>query len=62
MQDARLIAMLSLLKHWDLELFQRTPNMLAIERFLAARYGYWDDDLPHDDPFPETDGRATARS
>ena len=55
MQDARQIAMLSLLKHWGLERYQETPDMPAIERLLAARYGYWDDDEPHDDPFPETD-------
>ena len=54
MQDARQIAMLSLLQHWGLECCQETPDIPAIERLLAARYGYWDDDVPHDDPFPET--------
>ena len=55
MQDARQTAMFSFLKHWGLECCQRTPDVLAIERMLAARYGYWDDDVTHDDPFPETD-------
>jgi len=55
MQDARQIAMLSLLNHWGLECCQATPDTPAIEQLLAARYGYWDDDVPHDDPFPETD-------
>ena len=55
MQDARQIAMLSLLKHWGLERCQETPDVPAIERLLAARYGYWGDDEPHDGPFPETD-------
>ena len=55
MQDARQIAMLSLLKHWGLERCQEAPDVPAIERLLAARYGYWRDDEPHEDPFPETD-------
>lgn len=57
MQQARQIAMMSLLKRWDLECWQRTPDMAAIERLLAARYGYWDEDVPHEDPFPDA---ATA--
>ena len=53
MQQARRIAMLSLLRHWGLECRQETPDFLGIERLLAARYGYWDDDIAHDDPFPK---------
>ena len=61
MQDARQIAMLSLLKHWGLECCQRTPDMAAIEQLLAARYGYWNEDVPHDDPFPDdTAGAPTG--
>ena len=45
--------MLSLLRHWGLECRQETPDFLGIERLLAARYGYWDDDIAHDDPFPK---------
>ena len=55
MQDARQTAMLSLLKHWGLEYHQRTPEFSAIEKLLAARYGYWDEDVSHEDPFPEAD-------
>ena len=32
---------------------RRFRDFAAIERLLAARYGYWDDDVAHDDPFPE---------
>ena len=45
-------AMLSLIRFWDLECHQQTPDNPAIEQFLADRYRYWDDDVPHDDPFP----------
>ena len=38
-----------------LECYQRTPDIRAIEALLAARYGYWDEDDPHEDPFPEAD-------
>ena len=55
MQDARQTAMLSLLKHWGLECHQRTPDIAAIQKLLAARYGYWDQDVSHEDPFPEAD-------
>ena len=51
MENARQIAMLSLLNNWGLECQQRTPDIAAIERLLAARYGYWDEDVPHDEPF-----------
>ena len=58
MQNARQHAMMSLLKHWGLECWQRTPDMAAIEQLLAARYGYWNEDVPHEDPFPD-DAAAT---
>ena len=54
MDQNRQLSMLSLLKHWGLECQQRTPDFPAIERLLASRYGYWDDDVPHDDPFPDS--------
>ena len=47
--------------HRRLECCQRTPDVPAIERLLAARYGYWDDDVPHDDPFPETDETSSRQ-
>ena len=55
MDKNRKLAMLSLVKHWGLELRQRTPDIPAIERLLAHRYGYWDDDVLHEDPFPENE-------
>ena len=51
MQRARHVAMLPLVRHWGLEFNQPTPDFPAIERLLAARYGYWDDDVEHVDPF-----------
>ncbi len=56
MDNHRCFAMLPLLNHWGLELQQETPDFPAIERLLAKRYGYWDDDVPHDDPFPDSSG------
>lgn len=53
MHDARRTALLSLVRLWDLEPHQSTPDFPAIERLLAARYGYWDEDVDHLDPFPE---------
>ncbi len=53
MKDTRELAMLSLLAHWELERHQQTPDFPAVERFLATRYGYWHDDVDHEDPFPE---------
>ena len=54
MNENRWFAMLSLLNHWGLERHQETPDIPAIERLLAERYGYWDEDVPHDDPFPSS--------
>ena len=52
LQQARRTALLSLVNIWDLETHQSTPDFPAIERLLAARYGYWVDDVEHTDPFP----------
>ena len=49
MHRARWLAMLVLLQNWGLECHQETPDVPGIERLLAARYGYWDDDVQHDD-------------
>ena len=54
MNKNRRLGLLPLLSRWELECHQRTPDITAIERLLAERYGYWEDDVPHDDPFPET--------
>ena len=53
MQQARHMGMLALVQRWGLECRQETPDFAAVERLLAARYGYWDDDVAHEDPFPD---------
>ena len=52
MDTNRQFSMLSLVNHWGLECHQATPDIPAIEQLLASRYGYWHEDVPHDDPFP----------
>lgn len=59
MDKNRKLAMLSLVKLWGLELRQRTPDIPAIEQLLADRYGYWDDDVLHEDPFPENENEGS---
>ena len=59
MDDKRQLSMLSLVKHWGLECRQITPDISAIEQFLADRYGYWDEDVPHDNPFPNSNGTVS---
>ena len=54
MRHLRQIAMMSLLNHWGLDAGQSTPDFPAIERLLSSRYGYWHDDVEHEDPFPDT--------
>lgn len=51
LDDARAGAMLSLMRHWQLPMRQHTPDLVGIERVLAQRYGYWADDIEHEDPF-----------
>ncbi|GAA3250767.1 hypothetical protein ACFO1B_44030 [Dactylosporangium siamense] len=41
------------LTNFDLQTNQRTPNFGAIFDLLGRRYGYWTDDVEHDDVFPE---------
>ena len=59
MNAHRRLSMMSLLKIWGLECRQETPDVPAIERLLEARYGYWVDDVPHVDPFPDSDQSAS---
>ncbi len=56
MDQHRQCSMFPLLNHWGLELQQETPDIPAIERLLAERYRYWDDDVPHENPFPTSSG------
>lgn len=48
MRDALRMSMLVSIRNWPLELRQATPDFPAIERFLGARYRFWDDDIPHE--------------
>ncbi len=59
MNRNRQFAMLDLLNHWGLECHQETPDIPAIERLLADRYGYWNEDVPHHDAFPHSDDRQS---
>ena len=45
------VSMTSTLARYGLELHQEHPDLPAIDQFLATRYGYWTDDIPHDDVF-----------
>jgi hypothetical protein len=49
-QGIRLVAMSSL-HRWGLALHHGTTDSDAIMQLLAERYGFWDDDEPHPDPF-----------
>ena len=53
MRESRHLSLIPLLQRWGLECRQITPDIPAIEHLLASRYGYWSDDIPHDDPFAE---------
>ena len=54
MDHNRQLSMLSLVKIWGLECRQMTPDIAAIEQLLADRYGYWDEDVMHKNPFPDS--------
>ncbi|OLS13020.1 MAG: hypothetical protein RBG13Loki_3380 [Promethearchaeota archaeon CR_4] len=43
--------MLASVRALELEHHQRTPDIPAIKRFLKERYKYFEDDIPHKDPF-----------
>ncbi len=47
----RVFGLVVFLKGVGLDVHQGTPDLPAIEHFLAERYAYWSDDIPHDDPF-----------
>ncbi|MEA2277917.1 MAG: hypothetical protein QOC78_2877 [Solirubrobacteraceae bacterium] len=50
MDRGRLMALLSMVRGLGLEV-HGVPDLPAIEHFLAARFGYWNDDIEHRDPF-----------
>ncbi len=44
--------------NWDLHVRSPYADYPAFERVLAERYGYWTDDVDHEDPFPVMDAQA----
>jgi hypothetical protein len=51
MEEVIQLVAVSSLRHWDLALAHGTTNADSILRLLAERYGFWEDDIPHADPF-----------
>jgi hypothetical protein len=51
LREMQSLNMLSTMKVLGHEVHQATPSLKAVERFLAARYRYFEDDIEHDDPF-----------
>jgi hypothetical protein len=49
---SRRMGNIMVLKNWDLEPRARFGAVDPYSRFLAERYAYWSDDVPHEDPFP----------
>jgi hypothetical protein len=49
-QGIQLVAVSSL-HRWGLTLHHSTTDQALIVQLLADRYGFWDDDIPHHDPF-----------
>ena len=50
MDRRRLMAPMFMVRGLGLEV-HGVPDLPAIERFLGARFGYWDADIEHADPF-----------
>lgn len=51
LEFSRITGLPVFIKGVGLELRQKTPDIQAIDHFLAARYRYWDDDVQHEDFF-----------
>jgi hypothetical protein len=49
---SRRMGNMMVLKNWDLDPRARFGAVDPYSRFLAERYAYWSDDVPHEDPFP----------
>lgn len=45
------LSMIDTLHVYGLEIHQAIPDLFAVDRFLATRYLYWDDDVEHEDFF-----------
>jgi hypothetical protein len=51
LDTARSYGIPALVRNWDLVVRGPQRGFAAYEQLLAERYGYWSDDIPHDDPF-----------
>ena len=51
MEEAIRLVAVSSLHPWGLALHHGTTDSDAFMELLAERYGFWDDDVPHPDPF-----------
>ena len=60
MRDALQRSMVSTLHGWGLTVHQETPDLQAIEHFLAVRYRYWAIDVPHAELLLDDDTSAAA--
>jgi hypothetical protein len=52
LEDALNTSAISTADNWGLEIRQPTMEPAPLLQLLGARYGYWDDDVDHDDFFP----------
>ncbi|HZK16352.1 MAG TPA: hypothetical protein VFC52_07180 [Solirubrobacterales bacterium] len=50
---SRRIGNMMVVKNWDLDPRAGFGAVDPYSRFLAERYAYWSDDVPHEDPFPD---------
>jgi hypothetical protein len=51
LKEMRLLALPSVAGSWHLHIKHHLIDPMAIEALLAARFGYWTDDVEHTDPF-----------
>jgi hypothetical protein len=51
MEQCIVAVAMATLWRWGLDLPYEPPNPTAIVQVLADRYGFWDDDVPHQSPF-----------
>ena len=52
LREAHLVAGLSCLRTWGLRSRQLVVDPASVDAFLKERYRHYEDDVPHDDPFP----------
>jgi hypothetical protein len=54
LESSRRMTLPIFLNNVGLELHQNPPDLGAIQKLLDARFRYWSDDVPHEDPFKRT--------